>query len=159
MTSEGLSILVLSLKNVIVENGIRNTSLSFFSGSRFPEFHFQDIKLLVQLILSSSVCWKLLVVALVSLGQRKCRFWLDASFSFSDLADWLGVGEIGLFNFKPSVRPVPIEVHIQVSQYLFSSLWTNNTLPNENFIYFYSVLDYQNFNLLSCLLPFSVGGL
>ncbi|XP_059441040.1 DExH-box ATP-dependent RNA helicase DExH14 isoform X3 [Corylus avellana] len=30
-----------------------------------------------------------------------------------DLADWLGVGEIGLFNFKPSVRPVPLEVHIQ----------------------------------------------
>ncbi|KAF9667649.1 hypothetical protein SADUNF_Sadunf15G0045700 [Salix dunnii] len=33
--------------------------------------------------------------------------------SLSDLADWLGVGEIGLFNFKPSVRPVPLEVHIQ----------------------------------------------
>ncbi|XVF11809.1 hypothetical protein REPUB_Repub08aG0059500 [Reevesia pubescens] len=32
-----------------------------------------------------------------------------------DLADWLGVGEIGLFNFKPSVRPVPLEVHIQAS--------------------------------------------
>lgn len=31
----------------------------------------------------------------------------------SDLADWLGVGDIGLFNFKPSVRPVPLEVHIQ----------------------------------------------
>ncbi|XP_057988384.1 DExH-box ATP-dependent RNA helicase DExH14 isoform X2 [Hevea brasiliensis] len=30
-----------------------------------------------------------------------------------DLSDWLGVGEIGLFNFKPSVRPVPLEVHIQ----------------------------------------------
>ncbi|GMH17017.1 hypothetical protein Nepgr_018858 [Nepenthes gracilis] len=30
-----------------------------------------------------------------------------------DLADWLGVAEIGLFNFKPSVRPVPLEVHIQ----------------------------------------------
>lgn len=29
-----------------------------------------------------------------------------------DLADWLGVGERGLFNFKPSVRPVPLEVHI-----------------------------------------------
>ncbi|KAG5536474.1 hypothetical protein RHGRI_024039 [Rhododendron griersonianum] len=34
-----------------------------------------------------------------------------------DLADWLGVGEIGLFNFKPSVRPVPLEVHIQASGY------------------------------------------
>ncbi|KAJ3673847.1 hypothetical protein LUZ60_005839 [Juncus effusus] len=30
-----------------------------------------------------------------------------------DLAEWLGVGEPGLFNFKPSVRPVPLEVHIQ----------------------------------------------
>ncbi|KAJ0973942.1 hypothetical protein J5N97_015907 [Dioscorea zingiberensis] len=30
-----------------------------------------------------------------------------------DLADWLGVEDIGLFNFKPSVRPVPLEVHIQ----------------------------------------------
>ena len=25
----------------------------------------------------------------------------------ADLADWLGVGPRGLFNFKPSVRPVP----------------------------------------------------
>ncbi len=32
-----------------------------------------------------------------------------------DLADWLGIenGE-GLFNFRPSVRPVPMEAHIQV---------------------------------------------
>lgn len=29
-----------------------------------------------------------------------------------DLADWLGIGEMGLFNFKPSVRPVPLSVHI-----------------------------------------------
>ncbi|MCI36655.1 U5 small nuclear ribonucleoprotein helicase, partial [Trifolium medium] len=35
-----------------------------------------------------------------------------------DLADWLGVEEIGLFNFKPSVRPVPLEVHIQASGYV-----------------------------------------
>ncbi|CAJ1975360.1 unnamed protein product [Sphenostylis stenocarpa] len=34
-----------------------------------------------------------------------------------DLADWLGVEEIGLFNFKPSVRPVPLEVHIQASEF------------------------------------------
>lgn len=31
-----------------------------------------------------------------------------------DLADWLGIHELGLFNFKPSVRPVPLEVHVQV---------------------------------------------
>ncbi|GFR39798.1 hypothetical protein Agub_g284, partial [Astrephomene gubernaculifera] len=29
------------------------------------------------------------------------------------LADWLGIGPAGLFNFKPSVRPVPLECHIQ----------------------------------------------
>eukprot|EP00118_Oscarella_pearsei_P012973 m.99165 g.99165 ORF g.99165 m.99165 type:complete len:2211 (+) comp37045_c0_seq2:40-6672(+) len=29
-----------------------------------------------------------------------------------DLADWLGIEEVGLFNFRPSVRPVPLEVHI-----------------------------------------------
>lgn len=29
-----------------------------------------------------------------------------------DLADWLGIPEEGLFNFRPSVRPVPLEVHI-----------------------------------------------
>jgi activating signal cointegrator complex subunit 3 len=30
-----------------------------------------------------------------------------------DLADWLGIKRVGLFNFRPSVRPVPLEVHIQ----------------------------------------------
>lgn len=29
-----------------------------------------------------------------------------------DLADWLGIGQVGLYNFRPSVRPVPLEVHI-----------------------------------------------
>ncbi len=29
-----------------------------------------------------------------------------------DLADWLGIGQSGLFNFRPSVRPVPLECHI-----------------------------------------------
>ncbi|CAK8672120.1 unnamed protein product [Clavelina lepadiformis] len=29
-----------------------------------------------------------------------------------DLADWLGIKQMGLFNFRPSVRPVPMEVHI-----------------------------------------------
>jgi activating signal cointegrator complex subunit 3 len=32
----------------------------------------------------------------------------------ADLGDWLGVPPGGLFNFKPSVRPVPLECHIQV---------------------------------------------
>ncbi|CAH2054677.1 unnamed protein product, partial [Iphiclides podalirius] len=29
-----------------------------------------------------------------------------------DLANWLNIGELGLYNFRPSVRPVPLEVHI-----------------------------------------------
>ena len=29
-----------------------------------------------------------------------------------DLAAWLGIPADGLYNFKPSVRPVPLEVHI-----------------------------------------------
>ncbi|KAI8543195.1 hypothetical protein RHMOL_Rhmol08G0198900 [Rhododendron molle] len=43
-----------------------------------------------------------------------------------DLADWLGVGEIGLFNFKPSVRPVPLEVHIQAK--FLSSYYVMNEM-------------------------------
>eukprot|EP01104_Vermistella_antarctica_P009338 TRINITY_DN238_c1_g1_i2.p1 TRINITY_DN238_c1_g1~~TRINITY_DN238_c1_g1_i2.p1 ORF type:complete len:2228 (-),score=554.58 TRINITY_DN238_c1_g1_i2:294-5987(-) len=30
-----------------------------------------------------------------------------------DVAEWLGIHRIGLYNFKPSVRPVPLDVHIQ----------------------------------------------
>ncbi|VDP52059.1 unnamed protein product [Heligmosomoides polygyrus] len=30
-----------------------------------------------------------------------------------DVAEWLGIKDEGLFNFRPSVRPVPIDVHIQ----------------------------------------------
>ncbi|CAN0410638.1 unnamed protein product, partial [Scytosiphon promiscuus] len=30
-----------------------------------------------------------------------------------DLSDWLGVKDSGLYNFRPSVRPIPCEVHIQ----------------------------------------------
>jgi activating signal cointegrator complex subunit 3 len=30
-----------------------------------------------------------------------------------DLADWLGIGSIGLYNFRPSVRPIPMTIHIQ----------------------------------------------
>merc|ERR1711871_1745695 len=29
-----------------------------------------------------------------------------------DLATWMGIRKVGLFNFRPSVRPVPLEVHI-----------------------------------------------
>ena len=30
-----------------------------------------------------------------------------------DLGDWLGVPSVGMYNFRPSVRPVPMTVHIQ----------------------------------------------
>ena len=30
-----------------------------------------------------------------------------------DLGDWLGIPPCGVFNFRPSVRPIPTEVHIQ----------------------------------------------
>ncbi|KAJ3329834.1 putative helicase mug81, partial [Kappamyces sp. JEL0680] len=30
-----------------------------------------------------------------------------------DLADWLGIGHLGLFNFRHSVRPVPLEIYIE----------------------------------------------
>lgn len=30
-----------------------------------------------------------------------------------DLADWLGIGDIGVYNFRPSVRPIPMSIHIQ----------------------------------------------
>ena len=36
-----------------------------------------------------------------------------ATANAQDLADWLGIRPAGLFNFRPSVRPVPLEVHIQ----------------------------------------------
>jgi activating signal cointegrator complex subunit 3 len=32
-----------------------------------------------------------------------------------DLADWLGIGEVGVYNFRSAVRPVPLTTHIQVS--------------------------------------------
>lgn len=56
-----------------------------------------------------------------------------------DLADWLGCPSSGLFNFKPSVRPVPLEAHMQgypgafmglgPSELPFSNLETIYELP------------------------------
>eukprot|EP00842_Homolaphlyctis_polyrhiza_P002554 jgi/Hompol1/329/HPOL_001394-RA len=31
----------------------------------------------------------------------------------TDLGDWLGIGNVGLFNFRHSVRPVPLEIYIE----------------------------------------------
>lgn len=30
-----------------------------------------------------------------------------------DLGDWLGIGDVGLYNFRPSVRPIPMTIYIQ----------------------------------------------
>jgi hypothetical protein len=30
-----------------------------------------------------------------------------------DLADWMGIGQVGVYNFQPSVRPVPMSIFIQ----------------------------------------------
>lgn len=40
-----------------------------------------------------------------------------------DLADWLGIGQVGLFNFRPSVRPVPLEVHISGTTVTWQFRW------------------------------------
>ncbi|RVW32867.1 DExH-box ATP-dependent RNA helicase DExH14 [Vitis vinifera] len=64
-------------------------------------------------------------VLLYSLAVISFTNFLTHLSVLSDLADWLGVGEIGLFNFKPSVRPVPLEVHIQVPTLKFILMkWT-----------------------------------
>jgi activating signal cointegrator complex subunit 3 len=34
-----------------------------------------------------------------------------------DLGDWLGIGDVGLYNFRPSVRPIPMTTHIMVHAY------------------------------------------
>jgi len=52
---------------------------------------------------------------------------------FSNLADWLGVGEIGLYNFKPSVRPVPLEVHIQVREVILYYFLAQKSYEGLNF--------------------------
>jgi pre-mRNA-splicing helicase BRR2 len=31
-----------------------------------------------------------------------------------DLAEWIGCASSGIFNFHSNVRPVPLEIHIQV---------------------------------------------
>lgn len=69
----------------------------------------------------TSVAWSLRHSLLWLVDMNSSLMWviLILTCICSDLADWLGVGEIGLFNFKPSVRPVPLEVHIQASVLVF----------------------------------------
>lgn len=61
-----------------------------------------------------------MIASIKKIGEYNQEVFSDLCYDFlaifSDLADWLGVGDTGLFNFKPSVRPVPLEVHIQASR-------------------------------------------
>ncbi len=56
----------------------------------------------------------LLLVVVVSRTQQRIRLMglSTALANCQDLADWLGVPRKGLYNFRPSVRPVPLEVHV-----------------------------------------------
>jgi activating signal cointegrator complex subunit 3 len=53
------------------------------------------------------------------LPHRYCiLMWLCSGLSTAlananDVASWIGVPKHGLYNFRPSVRPVPLEIHIQ----------------------------------------------
>ena len=38
-----------------------------------------------------------------------------------DVSQWLGASTTGFFNFHPNVRPVPLELHIQVRYDLLST--------------------------------------
>ena len=40
-----------------------------------------------------------------------------------DISQWLGCSQAGFFNFHPNVRPVPLELHIQVCLPSASSLY------------------------------------
>lgn len=82
-------------------------------------FHL-DIYWTIYAMLKLEVLWKTSLVLSIS-TMNLTSYW------FSDLADWLGVEENGLFNFKPSVRPVPLEVHIQVRDVTSSNLLCKNS--------------------------------
>ena len=59
---------------------------------------------------------------------------------FQDVAQWLGAQATGLFNFHPNVRPVPLELHIQVyinRALLFCRTWYDWQM---HFKYFFEVV-------------------
>ena len=66
-------------------------------------------------------------------------FELDSS---QDVSQWLGVGPTGLFNFHPNVRPVPLELHIQVRSIHFQcksvSIFLNLIHPCSVLVYHYN---------------------
>ncbi|PAV79673.1 hypothetical protein WR25_24921 [Diploscapter pachys] len=56
-------------------------------------------------LLTKRTCFRETPVRLVGLST--------ALANAGDVGEWLGIKDEGLFNFRPSVRPVPIEVHIK----------------------------------------------
>lgn len=52
---------------------------------------------------------------IASFQSRKIRIvgLSTALANANDLADWLGIGHVGLYNFRHSVRPVPLEIYIE----------------------------------------------
>ena len=48
------------------------------------------------------------------------------------MVDWLGVGEMGLFNFKPSVRSVPLEVDVV----FFVEVYLSTEMMSISFLFF-----------------------
>ena len=47
-----------------------------------------------------------------------------------DLGQWLGATTHGLFNFHPNVRPVPLELHVQVRRACVHLLTQPEHLPH-----------------------------
>jgi replicative superfamily II helicase len=45
-------------------------------------------------------------IRIIAMGSSLCNA--------KDIAQWLGCSTTGFFNFHPNVRPVPMELHIQV---------------------------------------------
>lgn len=45
-----------------------------------------------------------------------------------DVAHWLGCSATSTFNFHPNVRPVPLELHIQVGPALPVPTWPHDVL-------------------------------
>ena len=54
------------------------------------------------------------------MAPRTDRMMSDSLVCGRDVADWLGAKEGGVFNFHPSVRPVPMQVLSPSLTYSFS---------------------------------------
>lgn len=61
-----------------------------------------------------------------------------------DLALWLGAPATTTFNFHPSVRPVPLELHVQVNIYYLST----NINYKSSYIFDYHIEIFINYLIL-----------